>query len=101
MASRLQLHEMLCRILGSRHAYFQSPGSTKMNYPAIVYGLDGIKNSFANGGVYSSQKRYAVTLIDRDPDSALIDKLSALPLCKFNRQYTKDGLNHTVFNLYF
>lgn len=98
---RLQLHEVLCKILGTRNVYFQPPESIQMNYPAIVYSLDDIENVFANNGIYLSPRRYAVTVIDEDPDSSIVDKFSLLPMCRFNRSYTKDNLNHDVFELYF
>jgi len=72
-----------------------------MNYPAIVYGLEDIKNSFANGGVYSSSRKYSVTVIDKNPDSLIVNKVAALPTCRFNRHYAKDNLNHDVFTIYF
>lgn len=98
---RLQLHEILCGILGTRNAYFQPPESVKMNYPAIVYALDNIENTYADDGVYLSSRRYAVTVIDKDPDSLLIGKVAALPTCRYNRHYEKDNLNHDVFTLFF
>lgn len=98
---RLELHEILCEILGSRNAYFQPPESIKMNYPAIVYSLDDIENLFADDGVYLSKKRYQVIVIDKDPDSTLIDKVAALPTSQYNRHYTQDNLNHDVFTLYY
>lgn len=101
MNDRLKLHELLCTLLESRNVYFQPPESVKMKYPAIVYALDDIENSFANDGVYFSKKRYSVTIITSDPDTDLVDKLAALPLCRFNRHYKSDNLNHYVFILYF
>lgn len=98
---RLHLHEVLCKILGTRNVYFQPPESVQMNYPAIVYGLDEIKNTFADDGVYLSVRKYAVTVIDEDPDSMIVDKVCLLPMCHFNRHYEKDNLNHDVFELYF
>ena len=59
---RLLLHEIFCEILGTRNAYFQPPESVKMNYPAIVYGLDSIENTYANDGVYLSIPRNAFTI---------------------------------------
>ena len=98
---RLELHEILCTILGSRNVYFQPPESIKMNYPAIVYGLDDIDNQYANDGVYLSHRRYSVTVIDKNPDSEIVGKVYALPNCKFNRAYQKDNLNHYVFTLFY
>lgn len=70
MSRRLKLHNILCAILscpdkGSEcRAYFQPPSSVKMKYPAIVYALDDIENTFANNGVYLSERKYSVTVID-------------------------------------
>lgn len=101
MASRLELHEKLCELLGTKNVYFQPPESVKMNYPAIVYSLNSIDNTFANNKVYSSIKSYTVTVIDKDPDSELVEKMTNFPTAKFNRHYTSDNLNHWVFNIYY
>lgn len=98
---RLELSALLRNTLGSDNVYFQPPETIKMKYPAIVYSLDNIQNVHADDGVYLSHRRYSVTLIDRNPDSIIIERLSALPLCQFNRHYTSDNLNHFVFTLYF
>lgn len=96
---REQLHEVFCKILQSRNAYFQPPESIKMNYPAIVYELADIPSLYANNGVYLSGRKYTVTIIDKDPDSSLVGKVSALPTCKFSRSYKAEGLNHWSFTL--
>lgn len=101
MERRLLLHEVLCEVLGSRNVYFQPPESVKMNYPAIVYGRNGTKNVYANNGVYISQMGYSVTVIDKDPDSAIVGKVASLPTSKFNRHYKKDNLNHDVYTIFF
>lgn len=101
MASRLELHEKLCEALETRNVYFQPPESVKMKYPAIVYGLEDIKNTYANDGVYLSKRGYSVTVIDEDPDSSIVGKIASFPTCKFNRHYEKDNLNHDVFTLYY
>lgn len=107
MDRRLQLHNALCKILDCPNkgedcrAYFQPPTSIEMNYPAIVYALSDIENAFADGGVYSSTRKYSVTIIDYDPDSPLIGKMANLPMCRFNRHYTSDNLNHYVYEIYY
>lgn len=98
---RLELHEILCGILNTRNAYFQPPESVKMNYPAIVYALSNIKSLHANGGVYLSGRQYAVTVIDKNPDSPLVGAVVALPTCRFDRHYKADNLNHWAFTLYY
>ena len=62
MSRRLMLHELLCESLGCPNrgrecrVYFQPPSTVKMKYPAIVYALDDIENTFANDGVFVCEK---------------------------------------------
>lgn len=98
---RLRLSKLLRGILGSNEVYFQRPESKKMNYPAIVYELSGIPSLYANDGVYLSGRQYSVTLIDKNPDSPLVDRIAALPTCRFDRHYRADNLNHWVFTLHY
>lgn len=100
MASRLQLHEVFCTILGSRNVYYQPPASVRMQYPAIVYSRKNIENVHANNGVYLQSPAYEVTVIDYDPDSKIVDDISKLPLCRFDRHFTSENLNHDVFTIY-
>lgn len=101
MASRLELHELLCNILESRNAYFQPPSSIKMSYPAIVYSVDDIDNTFADDVVYIQKHLYQLTVIDKNPDSKIREKVSMLPACRFDRAYTADNLNHYIFKIYY
>lgn len=101
MAPRLELQALLVSLLGSSNVYFQPPPSVFMNYPCIVYNRDDINTDFADNKPYKNKKRYQVTVIDKDPDSDIPDKVAALPLCSYNRHFTADNLNHDVFNLFF
>lgn len=101
MGSRLELHELLCGILGSRNVYYQPPATTKMQYPAIVYSRSDIVNEHANNNPYIQSLEYELTVIDRNPDSEYVKKISRLPLCAFDRHYTADNLNHDVFRIYY
>ena len=65
---RLELHELLAELLGSRNVYYQPPESVRMKYPAIKYSRDDIQNTFANNNVYMQQYAYEITVIDEDPD---------------------------------
>ncbi len=38
---------------------------------------------------------------EEDPDSVIVEKVSKLPRCRFDRHYTADELNHDVFTLYY
>lgn len=101
MASRLELHELLCEVLGSRHVYFQPPSSIKMVYPAIVYSRNDINNKFADDSVYNQSWHYTITVIDEDPDSEIVERVSKLPQCGFDRHFTSDNLNHDTFTIYY
>lgn len=98
---RLQLHNVLVGILGTTQVYFQPPESLRIDYPCIIYKRDYIDTVFADNSVYSRKKRYQVTIIDRDPDSDIPDKVAQLPLCLFDRFFVADNLNHDVYNIYF
>ena len=101
MASRLELQTLLENTLGSENVYYQPPDSIEMKYPAIVYVRGDIKNLPANNGVYIQYFGYDVTVIDEDPDSEIVMKVSKLPMCNWNRRFVSDNLNHDVFKLYF
>ena len=99
MAQRLQLQSLLELI--TDNVYFQPPTNIGLEFPCIIYERDGSRPEFAENGLYLHTKRYMVTVIDRNPDSNLPDKVEELPLCTFDRFYTRENLNHYVFNLFF
>lgn len=101
MASRLKLQTELEELLGTRNVYYSPPASVKMQYPAIVYSRSDIDNAHANNSVYKQEYAYEITVIDRDPDSEIVKKVSRLPRCRFNRHYPSDNLNHDVFTIYY
>lgn len=99
MGSRLELQNLLEFILGSRNVYYQPPESIKIKYPAIIYSRNDIDNNFADDIVYMQNHTYQIIVIDANPDSEIVDKISKLPMCRYNRHYTSDNLNHDVFIL--
>ena len=101
LVRRLELQAILEDILESKHVYFQPPPNIQMDYPAIIYSHSRTKEVFANNYLYRDRRGYTVTVIDRDPDSGIPDKLKQLALCSFDRRYIADSLNHTVYTLYF
>ena len=107
MERRLKLHNILCGILGCPEqgddcrAYFQPPASIEMTYDCIRYSRSKIDARFADNLPYSHHDRYQLTVIYRNPDSDLPDKIAKLPMCSHDRNYTADNLNHDVFTLYF
>lgn len=99
---RFELHQKLCDILGSNHVYFQPPESIKMKYPAIVYNLSSGKSRYADNNVYLLNKRYSVTVIEKNPDSDWAKVIpSSFEYCTFERMFATENLNHWQFSLYY
>lgn len=101
MGQRLQLQSLLEVLLGSSNVYFQPPATSEMRYPCIRYEPDIADTAYADDLPYRRTKRYQVTVIDRNPDSLIPDKVAQLRLCKHSRFFTANNLNHHVFDLYF
>ena len=81
------------------HVYFQRPSGNNMDYPCIVYNVSDIHVMHADNGYYADQHAYELTVIDRDPDSNLREKVARLPRCRFARFFVNDNLNHFVFSI--
>ena len=101
MSRRIKLHYILVDILDSNYVYFQPPESIKMNYPCIIYSRSRIDAKYANNKLYLGRDRYQIITVDKNPDNTLSEEILKLPLSSFDRQYTKDNLNHDVCTLYF
>ena len=102
MASRLELHEEFCTVLGTRNVYFQPPESVKMSYDAIRYALGGKELVHANNKAYRATNKYEGVIITRNPDTNIPDMfLTHFEMCSFGKPYTADNLNHYPFTLYF
>lgn len=99
--TREELHSELVAILGSNNVYYQPPPSIFMRYPAIVYKRNDIRNKHADNLPYRQGHMYDLTVIDEDPDSEIVTRVSKLPRCRFDRHYTADELNHDVFTIYY
>ena len=80
---------------------YQPGPSITLSYPAIIYKLDDMPSIFANNRPYHWDHRYAVTVIDRSPESKLREKMIQLPMCKFSRAFVSDNLHHFTFEIYF
>ena len=101
-SDRLKLHEELFGILGTRNVYFQPPETIKMKYPCIVYEKESISTVFADNKPYKNRVRYSVTVIDKDSESEIAEKILAhFPLCTYSRHYTADNLSHDSLILYY
>lgn len=101
MDSRLKFHAVLKAIPEVQQAYFQPKPTDQLLYPCIVYERDDSYVSHADNIDYFRKKRYQVIVIDRDPDTSIVDAVEALPYSRFVRHYVTSGLHHYVFNTYF
>jgi hypothetical protein len=102
MGGRLQLQTLLEELLWSRNVYFQPPGTNLISYPCIIYKRGSLgRTTFADDKPYQKMVRYELTVIDKNPDSDILDRVASLPMCAFERHYTADNLNHDVYNIYY
>ena len=97
MATRLELHNKLTEVLAN--VYYQPPETFKMTYPCIVYSLENDKARHADDRIYNRKKRYSVTIIDRNPDSASPDIFSEKFGVRMERHYTADNLHHFSYTI--
>lgn len=98
---RRDLQTIFEDLLGTRNVYFQPPTNVTMSYPAIVYNRDYRAVQFADNQPYFGTTRYQVTVIDRDPDSPIPDKVASLPMTTYVRHFVVDQLNHDIYDVYF
>lgn len=101
MGTRLELQDILEEVLESDNVYFQPPESFKMKYPCIIYNKADEDNRHADDMKYIRKDVYEITIIDRDPDSEIPNRLSELQYCRFDRYFISDNLNHYSYRLYF
>lgn len=79
MDRRPDFHRVLKALFDENpHVYFQPPKNTMLQYPCIIYKLVDIPAKYANNRRYIQKREYEVTVIDRDPDSPLREKILGL-----------------------
>ena len=98
--SRLKLQTMLENTLGSENVYFQPPESLKLKYPCIVYSISNGDTIYASNLPYKFNVCYQVIFMSRDPDDETRDEIAMLPMCRYDRAFKADDMNHDVFKIY-
>lgn len=98
---REELSAALKQYTGIQNLYFQPPSTVRMKYPCIQYKFESFDQRHADNLVYTTRKKWLLTLITDDPDNEYVDKLAELPMCRFDRAFTADNLYHYVFELYY
>lgn len=91
---------MFENLLGSKNVYFQPPEKSRIQYPCIIYNFSNIKQRHADNAPYSTNKRYRVTYVDKNPDNIIVDKIATLPKCSMDNAMIIDTLYHYEFTLY-
>ena len=97
---RLKLHERFCSILGSRCVYYDPPETITMKYPAIVYNKARINTRHADNIKYLGRVAYTATLIRKDDDDDILDRLLLMPYTSYDRPMTANNLRHDTFTVY-
>lgn len=97
--NRARLSEILHSLCNN--VYFQPPETIKLTYPCIIYEERTGDTMFADDYPYRFTKCYTITYIDSNPDSTIPEQIAMLQMCREDRKFTSDNLNHTVFILYF
>lgn len=98
---RVELGDIFKNEVGIPNVYFQPPSNHKIQYPAIIYSRTNIEYRNADNERYRRYARYTVNVIDKNPDSEYVEKISLLPYCNHERHYTKDNMNYDVFTIYY
>lgn len=96
---RLELQALLLEMCDN--VYFDPPENIQMRYPCIIYNRYRINVLHANNAPYKHDTRYQVTVVDRDPDSQIVEQVKQIPRISYDRFYSVDDLNHDVFTLFF
>jgi len=99
MNNRIALQKYLQTL--TPNVYFQPPSNTTIKYPAIVYTRSKIIKTKADNTCYKKDYYYNLTVIDKNPDSIIADRLLKLDECEFDRQFVSDGISHIAINMYY
>lgn len=99
---RKELHKKLVDVMDGRgNVYFQPPASIKLEYPCLIYSLNGMPKKHADNVPYFSKNRYDAIVIDRDPDSEIAeDIIKSISFSSFDRRYVADNLYHDSITIY-
>lgn len=99
---RLELHEKLCEILGSRNVYFMPPPSKKMTFPCFVYEKSPKVILHADNKPYYTNQPYQIIYIDNNPDTTVPDEmLEEFQYCMSERSYVNNGMYYYPHRVFF
>lgn len=96
---RIDFHNKLVASCG--RAYYQPTQNTKLAYPCIVYEEITETVLYGNNKRFETFPQVQITVIDRDPDSEITEKLvERFPEAKMVNKNVVDNLYHTIYELY-
>lgn len=96
---RVELQELLKEYCDT--VYFQPPSSIRISYPCIVYNRSTDYINRANNNLYMKEKLYRVTVMDKNPDSDIADRLQELPWAVIISRDIVDNIYQTTLNIYY
>lgn len=99
--TRIDLHHMLVDMLGSDNVFFDPPEKFKLQYPCIVYSLEGFSDISADNIAYRRMRRYNLTYITPIPEDPFADELADLRYCTLNRPFISSDLYHWSYTLFY
>ena len=102
ISRRYDFQDSLEECLSSGNVYFQPPESVKLSYPCIIYNKRSGDYRYADNGSYTRIPGYDVMVISKDPDFVdTLDIPDRFQMCRFDRHFVSDNLNHDVFVIYY
>lgn len=101
MKTRLEVQEMLEKILGSPNVYFQAPPNTGMKYPCIVYRFDRFGRDNADNQPYILTGRWEIHHMYKSIKNDIKETmLFAAPYVTFDRRIVADGVYNDYYTIY-
>ena len=76
-------------------------GSVTQDYRAVDVAIIGAGPAGLTAAYLLTKAGYSVTVIEKDPDSSIPDRVAMLPKCLFDRHYVTENLHHDSFVIYF
>lgn len=101
MKTRLEVQEMLEKVLGSQNVYFQAPPNTGMKYPCIVYRFDRFHRDNADNQPYILVGRWEIHHMYKSIKNDLKETMLFIaPYVTFDRRIVTDGVYNDYYTIY-
>ena len=98
MKTRLEVQEILEKILGSQNVYFQSPPNTDMKYPCIVYDFKKFNIDHADNMPYLVSGRWEIHHMYKSIKQDLKETfVFDVQFCTFDRRIKSDGIYNDYY----